>query len=191
MKKKKSRKGFSLFIFLLVCVLVFFGVKIGGNKVMTALYPHKYSELVEKYAQEYDIDDVLLYSVIRTESGFDPESVSSANARGLTQITEDTFDWLLMKTGETYRFDDLFTPEISIKYGALFLSILQKEYGVTETVVAAYHAGMGNVSSWLASSEYSDDGIHLRKIPISDTAHYVNKVMSAMDKYYKLYETEE
>lgn len=167
-----------------MCVTAFFGY----NALMKALYPHKYSEYVEKYAEEYEINDVLLYSVIRTESSFDPDSVSSANARGLTQITGDTFDWLLTKTGENYIFDDLFTPEISIKYGALFLSILQKEYGVTETVLAAYHAGMGNVSSWLGNDEYSDDGIHLQKIPIPDTAHYVDKVMSAMDKYYKLYE---
>lgn len=187
MAKRKSRKIPFLIIFPLVVVIAFFGVRVGYDAVMTYLYPHKYSEYVEKYAAEYEIDDVLLYSVIRTESGFDPDSVSYADARGLTQITEDTFDWLLTKTGEDYIFDDLFTPEISIKYGALFLSILQREYGVTETVAAAYHAGMGNVSSWLENGEYSDDGVHLQKIPIPDTAHYVNKVMSAMDKYYSIY----
>lgn len=188
MAKRKSRKKKSFIIFLLVCVIVFFGVRAGYNAMMTYLYPHKYSEFVEKYAAEYEIDEILLYSVIKTESGFNPDSVSYADARGLTQITEDTFDWLLTKTGEDYVFDDLFTPEISIKYGALFLSILQREYGVTETVAAAYHAGMGNVSSWLSDSEYSHDGVHLVKIPIPDTAHYVDKVMSAMDKYYNLYE---
>lgn len=190
MAKRKSHRTSIFIIFLLLCVISFFGAKVGINTVMTTLYPHKYSEYVEKYAREYGITEVLLYSVIRTESGFDPDSVSSADARGLTQITEETFDWLLTKTGEDYSFDDLFTPEVSVKYGALFLSILQKEYGVTETVAAAYHAGMGNVSSWLSDSKYSDDGVHLLKIPIPDTAHYVDKVMSAMDKYYTIYEAE-
>lgn len=186
----KKKKHTLVIIFLLVCVVAVFGCKIAYDTAMEYLYPKKYSEYVEMYASEYGISKTLLYSVIRTESGFDPESVSIANARGLTQITEDTFDWLVMKTGEDYTFDDLFTPEISIKYGAFFLSILQEEYSITQTMLAAYHAGMGNVSSWLENPEYSDDGRNLKKIPISDTAHYVNKVMSAMDNYYKIYAEE-
>lgn len=187
---KKKKRGTSFIIFLLVCVIAVLGGKIIYEAAGEYLYPKKYSEYVGQYAEEYGISETLLYAVIRTESGFDPEAVSNANARGLTQITEDTFDWLVMKTGEDYTFDDLFTPEISIRYGAYFLSILQDEYAVTETVAAAYHAGMGNVSSWLENDEYSDDGVHLKTIPISDTAHYVNKIMSAMDNYNKIYAEE-
>ena len=189
MAKKKKRKSFIALI--LVFVVVLFAGKVAYKEVSEFLYPKKYSEYVEYYASQYKISETLLYSVIRTESGFDPMSVSVAEARGLTQITKDTFDWLLMKTGEDYTFDDLFTPEISIKYGAYFLSVLQKEYAITETVAAAYHAGMGNVSSWLENSEYSDDGQHLKKIPISDTAHYVDKIINAMEKYNSIYYTEE
>ena len=188
MAKKKKQKSFISLI--LVFVVVLFAGKVAYKEVSEFLYPKKYSEYVEYYASQYKISETLLYSVIRTESGFDPMSVSVADARGLTQITKDTFDWLLMKTGENYTFDDLFTPEISIKYGAYFLSVLQDEYAITETVIAAYHAGMGNVSSWLENDEYSDDGMNLKKIPISDTAHYVSKVMSAMDNYYKIYAEE-
>ena len=189
MAKKKKRSS-SFIIFLLVCVIMFFGARIAYDATMEFLYPKKYSEYVEKYASEYGISETLLYSVIRTESGFAPDSVSVADAIGLTQITEDTFDWLIMKSGEDYVFNDLFTPEISIKYGAYFLSLLQEEFAITETVVAAYHAGRGNVLSWLSNPEYSDDGEHLKSIPISDTAHYVSKVMSAMDNYYKIYAEE-
>lgn len=188
MAKKKKRKSFIPLV--LVFVIVLLAGKVVYKEVCEYLYPKKYSEYVEYYAQQYKISETLLYAVIHTESGFDPVSVSSADARGLTQITEDTFDWLVMKTGEEYTFDDLFTPEVSIKYGAYFLSVLQNEYAITETVVAAYHAGMGNVSSWLENDEYSDDGMNLKKIPISDTAHYVSKVMSAMDNYYKIYAEE-
>lgn len=187
MAKKQKRIFISLFKFVIIIMVVSLCVNIGYEKISEYLYPKKYSEYVEKYAAEYEISENLLYAVIRTESSFDPEAVSSVGARGLTQITEDTFDWLLTKTDESYDFDDLFTPEISIKYGALFLSILQEEYAITETVVAAYHAGMGNVSGWLNDSRYSDDGQHLKTTPISDTNHYVDKVMSAIDKYYEIY----
>lgn len=192
MARKKKKGGCSSFIiFLLVAVIVFFGSRVAYDAALEYLYPRKYSEYVEKYSEEYGISEILLYSVIHTESGFDPEAVSEADARGLTQITEDTFDWLLTKTGENYTFDDLFTPEVSIKYGAYFLSILQDEYAITETVAAAYHAGMGNVSSWLENDEYSDDGQRLKSIPISDTAHYVDKIIKAMEKYNSIYYTEE
>lgn len=190
-KKKRKRSPLSRFLLLItVCVFVYFSSQVIYDTVIEYVYPKKYSEYVEQYAAEYEIDDYLLYSIIRTESSFDPQAVSSVGARGLTQITEDTFNWLLTKTGEDYTFDDLFTPEISIRYSAVFLSILQKEYGVTETVIAAYHAGMGNVSSWLEDSRYSRDGEHLITTPISDTNHYISKVTDAMDKYYEIYETE-
>ena len=187
---KQKKKGTSFIIFLLVCIITVLGGKIAYEASLEFLYPKEYTQLVEFYAEEYGINETLIYSVIRTESGFDPMAVSDADAIGLMQMTEDTFDWLQMKTGESYDFEDLFTPEISIKYGTYFLSVLQNEYAITETVIAAYHAGMGNVSSWLDNPEYSDDGQNLKNIPISDTAHYVNKVMSAMDYYYKIY-TEE
>lgn len=192
MARKKKKGGCSSFIiFLLVAVIVFLGSRVAYDAALEYLYPRKYTEYVEKYSEEYGISEILLYAVIHTESGFDPEAVSEADARGLTQITEDTFDWLLTKTGENYTFDDLFTPEVSIKYGAYFLSILQDEYAITETVAAAYHAGMGNVSSWLENDEYSDDGQRLKSIPISDTAHYVDKIIKAMEKYNSIYYTEE
>lgn len=190
MAKKKKHPFTSFMIIILVCAILFFSYQIVSDIVLEKLYPKKYSEYVEKYAIEYEIDEYLLYAVIRTESGFDPLAVSNVGASGLTQITEDTFDWLLTKTDDDYVFNDLFEPEISIKYAALFLAILQKEYSITETVVAAYHAGMGNVSSWLNDSRYSLDGQHLKTTPISDTNHYISKVMSAMDNYYKIYESE-
>lgn len=186
-KKKKKNRLLSFIIFILIAVIIMLSAKIAYDSAMNVLYPRKYSEYVEKYAAEYSLDETFLYAVIKTESSFDPGSVSSANAVGLTQITEDTFDWLLTKSGENYNFKDLFNPEISIKYGAMFLSILMNEYGNTSTAAAAYHAGMGNVSSWLKNPEYSKDGVHLDKIPISDTAHYVSKIQKAINMYNKIY----
>ena len=46
----------------------------------------------------------------------------------------------------------------------------------------------GQMNEWLADKEYSSDGVHLDVIPISDTAHYVNKIDRAMDTYKKLYD---
>ena len=185
---KKKKRGSSFIIFLLVCVIAFFGGKIAYDATMEFLYPKKYSEYVEKYASEYGISETLLYSVIRTESGFDPDSVSVADAIGLTQITEDTFDWLIMKSGEDYTFDDLFTPEISIKYGCHLYGYLMKKYKNEETALAAYHAGVGNADKWLKDERYSADGKSLHTIPFPSTAQYVKKVIKTKNIYEKLYD---
>ena len=55
------------------------------------LYPCKYSRQVEQWAAEYELDPLLVYAFIRTESGFDPAATSSVEARGLMQMTEETF----------------------------------------------------------------------------------------------------
>lgn len=151
-------------------------------------YQLKHTEFVEKYAAEYGVDKALLYAVIRTESSFNANAVSSAGARGLTQITPDTFSWLQTKTGEKLELEMLFDPETSIKYGAFFLSMLLKEFGETETALAAYHAGRTKVNSWLKDREISPDGKTIPVIPIQQTSHYVNKVMSAYQKYKEIYD---
>jgi soluble lytic murein transglycosylase len=158
------------------------------NKRQMQQYQLKHTEFVEKYAAEYGVDKALLYAVIRTESSFNANAVSSAGARGLTQITPDTFSWLQTKTGEKLELEMLFDPETSIKYGAFFLSMLLKEFGETETALAAYHAGRTKVNSWLKDREISPDGKTIPVIPIQQTSHYVNKVMSAYQKYKEIYD---
>ena len=71
----------------LICV-VLLAVPPVRRRVEQQLYPQKYTDLVEQYAAEYDLDPLLVYSFIRTESGFDAGATSSVNARGLMQMTE-------------------------------------------------------------------------------------------------------
>ena len=76
------------------------------------LYPRKYSRQVEQWAAEYELDPLLVYAFIRTESGFDPAATSSVEARGLMQMTEETFIWLRSKIApdEDLTFDELYDP---------------------------------------------------------------------------------
>lgn len=158
--------------------------------VLHTLYPKEYSDSVEKYAQEYGVDETLLYALIECESGFDKNAVSSVGAKGLTQITPETFKWLQTKTGESYAEDALFEPEISIKYGAFFLGLLLEEFEDTKTALAAYHAGRGQVNEWLVNPEYSADSKKLDNIPFEDTSAYAEKVMKVKYLYVKIYKME-
>ena len=101
------------------------------TRVEKTLYPCKYSALVEQYAAEYDLDPLLVYSFVRTESGFDPDATSSVEARGLMQMTEETFLWLRSKIaeGENVTFGDLYDPAVSLRFGCYYLHLCMERYG--------------------------------------------------------------
>ena len=153
-------------------------------------HPIKYEQYVEKYSRENGLDKYLVYAVIKTESGFDPSALSNVGARGLMQLMKDTFDWVSYRLGdEDTQFLDMYDPETNIRYGCWLLGYLYKEFGNVETTMAAYHAGRGQVNEWLSDQSISADGVHLDSIPIKDTAHYVGKIVKAMDTYKRLYDS--
>lgn len=154
-----------------------------------AAYPLKYTEMVERSGEVTGLSQSLLYAVIRTESGFQPEAQSSVGARGLMQITPDTLNWVRYRMGETGAAQPelLFMPEANIHYGAQTLALLLKEFGALDTALAAYHAGWGNVTRWLGDDRYSEDGKSLDCIPFNDTNSYVTKVLSTANMYRSVY----
>lgn len=182
--KGKIKAGILIFLAAAILFGAFFAT---GKSVMKIIYPMKYTEYVEKYSEEYGISRELLFAVIKTESSFNPDAVSNADAVGLTQITPETFEWLQTKLGEEGADLSLLDPETSIKYGAFFLSYLLDEFENTDTALAAYHAGRGRINGWLSDKSISPDGKTLENIPIPETAHYVKKVNKALNAYNNLY----
>ncbi len=197
MKKSKSKvRTFvvAVIFILIVIVAIVMGYKAAQRseyEYRLAAHPKKYSEFVSKYAQEYEIDEDLIYAVIKTESDFDCEAVSNVGARGLMQIMEETFDWIKYRLDdEESVYDDMFDPEMNIRYGAYLMDYLLEKFGDKDTAVAAYHSGAGSVSSWLEDKENSSDGKRLDNIPSNTAAHYVNKINNALSNYKELYNNE-
>ena len=154
---KKFLKTLVLLFLLCVVLLALPPVR---RQVEQRLYPRKYNDLVEQYAAEYDLDPLLVYSFIRTESGFDPGATSSVDARGLMQMTEETFLWLRSKLGlgEEVSFGDLYDPDVSIRFGCYYLHLCLVRYnGDISTAAAAYHSGWGTVDALLQKEEHSED----------------------------------
>lgn len=172
--------------------VIFGGVQIyrdAQDKFYRAKYPLKYTELVETYADEFELDPVLVYAVICTESGFDAEAKSGAGAVGLMQMTPNTFDWAQFreKIKDPIPAEQLTDPETNIRFGCATLHHLGSLFSTEETVLAAYNAGMGNVRKWLSDPAYSDDGETLHTIPFAETRNYVQKVADAKEMYRALY----
>ncbi len=180
---------------LLLALLViggFFGIRYALDHFYRQNYPRGYEEAVVKYADEYGIDPNFIWAIIKTESDFRPDATSNVGARGLMQIMEDTFLWVEGKLpdGKISDYDQMYSPEKNIQYGAYLLAYLYREFGGYDTAAAAYHAGRTAVGKWLKDSRYSSDGVSLDSIPSKDTGHYVSKVMKAYTMYCKLYGAE-
>jgi len=190
LKKTKFSAKKLLFIIILIAfsTLIIHSFNSPPNHQEEETFQIKYKDSINKYCKEYGVDKYLVYAMIKQESNFNNEAVSSAKARGLMQMTEDTFNWLKPQLGESSTtFDDLFDADTNIRYGVFFISVLQKNFPEQNTVVAAYNAGMNITREWLQDSNYSNDGSTLHTIPYKETSNYVIVVDSNYKKYLDIY----
>lgn len=182
-----KKLGGAVIIILIGCLIwLLFNIEEVSKKY---IYPTGYSEYVEAAAAETGIDKYLIYAVIKTESGFNEKAVSDVGARGLMQLTEDTYEWVKFRMGDErdISYEDMFDPKYNIEYGSYLIKLLYEEYRDETTAAAAYHSGRGNVNEWLKDPDYSSDGKTLDDMPEGKTKHYVKKVMTAYEGYTNLY----
>lgn len=193
-EKKKHNRNIYIVLAVVLCLAGVFFVKDAVRAVEEMAYPRTYAALVQQYAAEYGVDENKVYAIIRTESGFKPEAESKVGARGLMQITDETFLWIKSKIapGEEITFDDLFDPAVNIRFGTYLLATCLARYdGDFSTAAAAYHSGMGLVDSLLQKAEYSADGKTLTAFPYEQMNLYVHKVNKNYQKYLALYAQDE
>jgi soluble lytic murein transglycosylase len=142
-------------------------------------YPLAYEHIVVGHAENYDLDAALLAAVIYRESKFDADARSSSGAIGLMQLLPATAKGIAVHTGGSrFRVDDLYDPEINIRYGAFYLRRLLTKYGDTRLALAAYNAGQTNVDAWL------EEG---KDIAFAETRAYVDAVLELRDIYADAY----
>jgi soluble lytic murein transglycosylase len=131
-------------------------------------YPLHYASYVRVHARQNGLDPALLAAVIDQESKFDANAESSSGAIGLMQLTPSTAKGIAIRTGgSAFRTDDLYNPEINIRYGAWYPKNLFRKYGQERLVLAAYNAGQGNVDRWRREGQ---------PIQFAETRAYVDRV---------------
>ncbi len=178
-------------IFNIIFLIVFFIISIFFiNQVSNYLCPIRYSEAIDKYSKEYNLEKELVYAVINAESRFNYKALSNKGAIGLMQIMPTTGEWLIEKINAS--LDDsnkitttnleqaLYTPDLNIRLGCYYLSYLLERFQSEENALCAYNAGSTNVTEWLQNPEYSQDDI-LIEIPFGETKRYVEKI-----EYFKI-----
>ena len=153
------------------------------NHIRFGLY---FDDLVFNASEEFNIDPVLLFSLIRQESFFEGFIVSSAGAKGLMQIMPATGEEIanLLKWPVNYQESDLYRPIVNILMGASYLSRLRNYFNDNIfAALAAYNAGPGNVTNWLSEAE-NDPDLFLELIPFEETQRYLRNIYT----FYRIYE---
>jgi cell wall-associated NlpC family hydrolase len=117
----------------------------------------QYDSLIQQAARDQGVDPALLKGLVQAESGFDPSSVSSVGAQGLTQLMPDTARGL----GVTNPFD----PLQNLEGGARFLAGALKRFGGNEQLaLAAYNAGPGAVERYGGIPPYAETQAYVPRV---------------------------
>ena len=188
--RKRTLTTRRLVIYILAALIAGAAVVSAGLAGMyRVVYPAQYQTYVEASAKENGVDPALIYAIIKCESSFRADAQSSIGARGLMQLTQDTFDWVKYRMKDTSgtTYDSMFIPETNIRYGTYMIKLMLDEFGDLDTALCAYHAGRGITNEWLQNKEYSPDGLNVTAIPYSDTRAYVARVTRTIKIYKALY----
>jgi soluble lytic murein transglycosylase-like protein len=123
---------------------------------------YSFAEIIQKASEKYGVDTRVINAVIKQESSFKPDAVSSCGAQGLMQ--------LMPSTAKSLGVSDPFDAEQNIMAGTKYLKQKLDEFnGDLQMALAAYNAGSGAVHKY--------GGIP----PYKETRAYVAKIVKSID----------
>lgn len=160
-----------------------------NRQLLEILYPKPYLEVLTKTLKGDSLDPIILLSLIRQESVFNPQARSPVGARGLMQ--------LMPKTAKRFRRvgdKQLVNPTINIDIGTKYFKNLMKRYdGNLVYVLAAYNAGESRVERWKLNYFDHEETIlkNIETIPFLETRNYVKLIFRNIFFYKLLIESKE
>ena len=156
--------------------------------LLQLVYPLPYFDLVQQEATANDFPPLLLLAIVRQESLYQPDVVSSAEAIGLTQVIPTTADAIAAELGlDDFRYADLRRPRVSLQFGAHYLGgVLEGFGGVVPVALSAYNGGPGNAGRWWDASG-GDVDLFVETIDYPETRAYVELVMENYALYLYAY----
>lgn len=146
------------------------GICSTGSSNQKFLLPsdESFGEYINEAAKVHGVDPFLIKSVIKAESDFDPDVVSSKGALGLMQ--------LMPATAKVVGCKDPFNARHNILGGTNYLRMMIKRFeGNLDYVLAAYNAGPGNVDKYKGVPPFRETKNYIRKVK-----HYYQQYVSAV-----------
>lgn len=163
--------------------------------------PKSYQEDIQTHATKNNLSPVLVRSLIRQESAFNPRAVSRSNAMGLMQLVPGTAKEVAtdLKMGSLNLPEDAFRAPLNVQMGSAYLSKMLRQFsGSVPVALAAYNAGPRRIEAFLQArpdlreslkTPSSDPltEVWFDELPWSETSFYVKAIL----RNSLLYKTQE
>jgi soluble lytic murein transglycosylase len=148
-----------------------------------------FKEMIVPIALEFEVHPLVLLSLVRQESLFNPYIGSSAGAIGLAQLipatAKENVD--LLNWPENYDFDSLYLGEINLTLGTYYLQRMKNYFsGNLQVALAAYNAGPGNAEAWYDLAN-KDPDLFLEVIRALETQNYLKQITEFLNINQLLY----
>lgn len=156
-----------------------------SRPILEALYPRPYFDQLQKVMKDKSVDPLLVLSLIRQESVFNPQARSRVGARGLMQLMPQT----ARRFRRGVRDQHLVAPATNLEIGTRYFLQLHKRYeGNLVHVLAAYNAGEARVHRWRGTYLKSEEMLpSIENIPFLETRNYVKLIFRNLF-FYKILE---
>lgn len=161
-----------------------------NRQVLEILYPKPYLNILNQALKKDNLDPIVILSLIRQESVFNPQARSRVGARGLMQLMPTTARHMR----RSVRDKQLVDPKLNIELGTKYFKGLTKRYdGNLVYVLSAYNAGESRVSRWQGLYFDADQTIlkNIEAIPFLETRNYVKLIFRNIFFYKLLLENKE
>jgi soluble lytic murein transglycosylase len=159
-----------------------------ASRAWELLYPRPYEPELSALERENGLPPNFLYAIMRQESAFDPDEVSSAEAIGLLQMIPPTTRRVAVAMGIEYTDDALFDVHVNLATGARYIGALYRKFGgQLPLVIGSFNAGPRAMARFVDrfGDRPTDEFVEL--ITYDQTRTYVRRVLSALARYRFLY----
>jgi tetratricopeptide (TPR) repeat protein len=148
-------------------------------------YPRAFSSVIDGLAVTSGIRDSVLYALVREESYFNPDVVSSVGAVGLSQLMPATAQAIARKLhmGEP----DLHDPSVNLSIGVRHFQDLLKNVNSIPKALLSYNAGLTRVRVWERAAGDLPQDLFVESVPFEETRKYVRKILVSSVMYASLY----
>jgi len=141
-------------------------------------FPTPHREALTSAARQWDLDEAIVYAIVRQESRFMPEARSPVGATGLMQLMPATARWVARQISiAPFRTEMLVRPEVNLQMGAYYFRRVLNELGHPLLATAAYNAGPGRARRW-RDERALEGAIYAETIPFNETREYAKKVFA-------------
>lgn len=141
-------------------------------RLVKLIFPTEYFDLIKKNSK--DLDPLIVISLMRQESAFNPHATSSVGAKGLMQLMPAT----AKRFNKKVKVKHLSDPEINIAIGTKYLKLLVDRFeGNLIYTLASYNAGEHRIDRWRKEIFRNNDPLStIESIPYEETRNYVKLI---------------